>query len=101
MPSNNYYVRTRDAMPCPACHGPTQVKETRGTDKNTIRRRRHCAPCGIAFTTLETFHAFDARDARNGKKQTPEESMQAEAKAFAAMIPQDTIAALLQEKGNG
>ena len=87
MPSNNHYVRVRDAMPCPACKGPTAVKETRGGD-SCIRRRRFCASCGIAFTTMETFHAYDARStARKDRELTPEESMQAEAKTFAALIP--------------
>ncbi len=41
-------------MHCPFCgHEDTQVKDSRPTTDNAIRRRRQCANCGGRFTTLE------------------------------------------------
>jgi len=85
--SRNQYVRVAEAMPCPQCKSPTQVKETRGTGNNSIRRRRRCTGCGLTFTTLETFAAFDGRQGRTPLTKPRDDEWMDETRAFAALIP--------------
>jgi hypothetical protein len=43
-------------IPCPACHGPTSVKDSRLTThdgQSAVRRRRRCLKCSFRFTTFE------------------------------------------------
>ena len=41
-------------LACPDCgQRDSQVKDSRGTDANGIRRRRECVRCGCRFTTRE------------------------------------------------
>ena len=85
--SRNQYVKTADAMPCPQCGSRTRVKETRGTERNSIRRRRCCTGCKLSFTTLETFVAFDGRQGRTPLTKAKDGDWMDEAKAYAALIP--------------
>ena len=40
-------------MNCFKCKRPTQVKDSRKTDNNMVRRRRYCSKCKQGFFTLE------------------------------------------------
>lgn len=40
-------------MKCTRCTGDFRVHETRISSHGQLRRRRHCASCGLRVTTLE------------------------------------------------
>jgi hypothetical protein len=43
-------------MVCPSCgEAALEVRDSRPTQANTIRRRRYCSACGSRFTTFEAF----------------------------------------------
>ena len=85
--SRNKYVKGSEALACPQCDSPTQVTDSRGTERRSIRRRRRCTGCGITFTTLETFVAFDGKQGRTPLTKSKAGDWMDEAKAYAAMIP--------------
>lgn len=51
---------------CPVCVvGLSEVKDSRRSGANSIRRRRHCKTCGHRFTTYEGLTALpEQREAR-------------------------------------
>ena len=40
-------------MKCPHCDGETDVKDSRRSETNTVRRRRVCRECRCSFWTTE------------------------------------------------
>jgi hypothetical protein len=58
---------------CPACRGPTEVRDSRPRmEEGGIRRRRHCADCGHRFTTWEV-QAGDIDALMSGVQNAPPE----------------------------
>lgn len=45
----------RAARMCPVCGGNSLVCRSRELPDGSIRRRRRCRECGLAFETSETF----------------------------------------------
>lgn len=41
-------------MHCPKCKSKTEVRDSRPTANNSIRRRRCCLSCNYKFSTLES-----------------------------------------------